>query len=105
MKEFHMDGARKTFLRPNETMMFGFMSMFAIPEEYLDKKMAGPLMAPNNMPEDFFSGGHYYLAFKKNLMRCCDWKRASEKKMGHMDPFSKAMDDLFIRVVLPNLLS
>ena len=84
--------------------MCRFMSMFEIIGEYIDEQMAEPLLSPNPVPEDLYSDGCYRHDFKFHIMRCADWKRTSSKQEGFIDPFTMAMDDLFLRVALPNLI-
>ena len=68
------------------------------------RKMSEILRFFLTLPVDCYSGGNYHHGFRHNIMRCSDLKRATAKQEGNLDPFNMAMDDLFLRVVLPNLM-
>ena len=66
---------------------------------------AHALFSPNAMPDDEYSGGTYNLGFKNSLLRCADHGRAAGLRGGYMDPLSGIIDDLFLKVVVWNLMA
>ena len=91
--------------KPSDMMQLRIMSLFETPEDYLDMELAKGLFAPNSMPRDIRSGNKSYHQFKSVLFRMADWMRVDAEQQDRFDPLSMILDDLFLQVVLPNMMA